>query len=261
MTDQDDVILVIRHSWADFEMPLTEWMSREGPGPRNAGPVSARSRSTGEPLPLTVIPAAYRHDRESRALIAAGRMASPWPDRSGESPPFDGYVADPAGADRRIRALLSGGTDFGDNAPELVRRLAAGSRWPEFGTFIGLAAAAGRTEIGPVLCELLDSSLHPPDRLHVVETLPRLGHDEAGDTLWRQLSHFVHVDRDLGSARRCLRAMAVTGRRCRAMLLVIAWERPPVTSADRWPAEIPRWAEEELSSVGAPASSFPPSVQ
>jgi len=53
---------------------------RTGPGPRtHLSPSAARSRSTGEDLPLTVIPLTYRNDAMSRALIAAGKLESPWP--------------------------------------------------------------------------------------------------------------------------------------------------------------------------------------
>ncbi len=57
---------------------MTKWMEI-GPGLRpGTRPIAARSRATGEALPLTVIPLAYRNDEESRRLIAEGRIASPW---------------------------------------------------------------------------------------------------------------------------------------------------------------------------------------
>jgi hypothetical protein len=46
-----------------------------GPGTR---PVAARSSITGEALPLTVIPLAYRNDEESRRLIEERHIESPW---------------------------------------------------------------------------------------------------------------------------------------------------------------------------------------
>jgi hypothetical protein len=77
--DPDDVLLVIAHPFGDVETTLAEWMAR-GPGPRPlVRPVSARSRLTGEALPMTVVPLAYRNDETARALIAAGELEWPWP--------------------------------------------------------------------------------------------------------------------------------------------------------------------------------------
>ncbi len=84
MTDHDpaDIIAVLGHPFGDVDMPLTKWMAR-GPGPRPLlQPIAARSRSTDEPLPLTVIPLEYRNDKESRRLIAEGKIKSPWPPMS-----------------------------------------------------------------------------------------------------------------------------------------------------------------------------------
>ena len=73
------MLVTIGHPFGDVEKPLTQWMAR-GPGPRHGiRPQTARSQSTGEELPLTVIPLAYRNVRQSRALIAAGRIEPPWP--------------------------------------------------------------------------------------------------------------------------------------------------------------------------------------
>jgi hypothetical protein len=74
----EDVLVVVGHPFGDIEVPLTEWMAR-GPGPRPlVRPVAARSRVTGEPLPLTVIPPRYRNDEESRAAIERGELTDPW---------------------------------------------------------------------------------------------------------------------------------------------------------------------------------------
>jgi hypothetical protein len=74
-----DVVVVIQHPFGDVEIPLGEWMAR-GPGPRVlVHPVAAKSRSTGDALPLEVIPVAYRNDTESRRLILEGVIESPWP--------------------------------------------------------------------------------------------------------------------------------------------------------------------------------------
>jgi hypothetical protein len=76
--DPEDVLLMIDHPFGRIETTLAEWM-RRGPGPRaEVRPTEAYARSTGEPLPLTVIPPAYRNDEESRRLIAQGALASPW---------------------------------------------------------------------------------------------------------------------------------------------------------------------------------------
>ena len=82
MTDLDpeDVLLTIEHPFGRVEATLAEWM-RTGPGPRTlVRPVQARERSTGEALPLTVIPLRHRNDEESRRLIAEGELESPWPE-------------------------------------------------------------------------------------------------------------------------------------------------------------------------------------
>ena len=77
--DTEDVLLTIPHPFGTLELSLTAWM-RHGPGPREfLSPESARSRSTGQSLPLTVVPLAYRNTKVSRALIAAGKIRSPWP--------------------------------------------------------------------------------------------------------------------------------------------------------------------------------------
>ncbi|MEO3750345.1 hypothetical protein [Streptomyces sp. B6B3] len=77
--DPDDVLVVLAHPHGDVEVPLADW-TRTGPGPRPlVRPVAARSRATGEPLPLSVIPLPYRNDDESRRAIADGLIDDPWP--------------------------------------------------------------------------------------------------------------------------------------------------------------------------------------
>jgi hypothetical protein len=74
----DDVIVVIGHPHGDLAEPLALWMAT-GPGPRPlVRPIAARSRSTGEPLPLSVIPLPYRNDEESRRAIRDGLIDDPW---------------------------------------------------------------------------------------------------------------------------------------------------------------------------------------
>jgi hypothetical protein len=77
-TDPEDVVLTIDHPFGTVETTLAVWMAN-GPGPRpHVRPIAARSRSAGEPLPLTVIPLPYRNDEESRRLIEQGTIRSPW---------------------------------------------------------------------------------------------------------------------------------------------------------------------------------------
>ena len=78
MTPLEDVLVVLDHPFGRLEVSLTEWME-VGPGPRPyVRPVAAKHRVTGGPLPLSVVPLAYRNDEESRALIAAGALEDPW---------------------------------------------------------------------------------------------------------------------------------------------------------------------------------------
>ena len=78
--DLDDVLVVIGHPFGDLEVPLASWIA-VGPGPRPLlRPVRARSRSTGQELPLSVVPLRFRNDEESRRAIAEGRIENPWPD-------------------------------------------------------------------------------------------------------------------------------------------------------------------------------------
>jgi hypothetical protein len=80
--DPNDVLVVVAHPYANIEVPLAVWIER-GPGPRPlVRPVSARSRSTGESLPLSVIPLRYRNDEESRRAIRLGLIEDPWPDQA-----------------------------------------------------------------------------------------------------------------------------------------------------------------------------------
>ncbi len=266
--DPDDVVVVVSHPYADFDCPLRDWMAR-GPGPRHGTrPVSARSRATGEALPLTVIPLEYRNDRRSRALIAAGRLASPWRDVPwlvgdwGERPsevygprPFDRTVADPERIDRLAAVVLRGKppgpvgeeaarrvpAEFraGSAAAVVVRRLAATARWDDFDAIVELAVVAGLAGVAPVLAELLESDTAPPRPGPVVEALGRLGYDEDPHLMGRLLGRFLHADRDLPTARRCVHALAAMGTdRARAELLAISWQD--------WPDPVPRWVAEEL---------------
>ena len=79
--DNDDILLTIAHPAWDMNMSLATWILT-GPGPRDrVRPIAARRKSTGEELPLTVIPLQYRNDDESRKLIASGDLLDPWKKR------------------------------------------------------------------------------------------------------------------------------------------------------------------------------------
>jgi hypothetical protein len=220
--DPDDVLVTIGHPFGDLEVPFTQWMAK-GPGPRHGiRPQSARSRSTGDALPLTVIPLAYRNDRVSRALIAAGRIEPPWP-----------------GTDH---VELSGPRHFEELVPDShaaaakVRRLAAEARWDEFDAFVELASTTGIADIGPVLCEVLESDANPPRPGNIVQALGRLRYGDAAETLERLLGRFVFADNDLTNARLCLRTLRTIGKA----------ERLPIIAWGDWPDPIPQWAVAEF---------------
>lgn len=93
-SDPDDVLVTIGHPMGDIEVSLAVWIAT-GPGPRPfVRPIRARSRSTGQPLPLSVIPLRYRNDEQSRQAINNGRLANPWPD-SNPSPDSNPRSPDP----------------------------------------------------------------------------------------------------------------------------------------------------------------------
>jgi hypothetical protein len=76
--DPHDVLVTLGHPFGQVDLTLHEWML-SGPGLRQrVRPIAARSRLSGETLPLAVIPVPYRNDRRSRALIEAGEIESPW---------------------------------------------------------------------------------------------------------------------------------------------------------------------------------------
>jgi hypothetical protein len=77
--DPDDIIVVVGHPFGDVEVPLADWVAI-GPGPRPyVRPLRARSRSTGQPVPLSAIPLRYRNDEQSRQAIQDGLFEDPWP--------------------------------------------------------------------------------------------------------------------------------------------------------------------------------------
>ncbi len=283
MTDQawnpHEVILVVSHPFADLDMPLAAWMAT-GPGPRHGTrPIAARSRTTGEALPLTVIPRQYRNDRETRALIAAGKLDSPWRhlpwrDDWGERPcelygprPFDGTVDDPDRIDlltaRVLDALPPGDPDpetaarvladvpdFAAAAAPAVRRLAARSRHAELDAVVRLAAAAGLADVAPVLCQLIESDAAPPRISAMVSALGRHRCEDAVDLMEPVLHRRWYAHDDLAGVRACLRALAGIGTNgSRARLHIISWRDLP--------EPIPRWAAEEaLAGTGVALGEF-----
>jgi hypothetical protein len=81
VSDEEDIQLTIAHPVGDLKVSLATWILT-GPGPRDrVRPIAARRKSTGEELPLTVIPLQYRNDDESRKLIASGELPDPWKKR------------------------------------------------------------------------------------------------------------------------------------------------------------------------------------
>ncbi|BCB75665.1 hypothetical protein GCM10022251_27270 [Phytohabitans flavus] len=78
--DLDDILVVVGHPFGDVEVPLADWIA-SGPGPRPfVRPVRARSRLTGQPLPLSVIPLRYRNDERACRAIQDGLIENPWPE-------------------------------------------------------------------------------------------------------------------------------------------------------------------------------------
>lgn len=75
----DDVLVTIAHNFGDLEVPLRTWIEK-GTGPRkHLQLIAARSRSTGEPLPLDVVPRQYINSPETRHFVAEGKLPAPWP--------------------------------------------------------------------------------------------------------------------------------------------------------------------------------------
>ncbi|MFJ9518491.1 hypothetical protein ACIRPK_09530 [Kitasatospora sp. NPDC101801] len=100
LSDYADVMVLIEHPAGDVACPLARWI-KLGPGPRPyLRPSRAWSASTGEELPLTLIPFRYRNTRAARQAIRDGRIPDPWPgawsppsqqEEDGRSPHGDPY--------------------------------------------------------------------------------------------------------------------------------------------------------------------------
>jgi hypothetical protein len=87
------------------------------------------------------------------------------------------------------------------------------------------------------------SDARPPRPAYLVDVLGQLRYDDAARLLESLVGQFVYADEDLSGARRCLRALAVTGPASRMRLTLISW-------ISDWPAPIPHWAAEELEATG-----------
>lgn len=77
--NMDDINVVIPITWGEpIEMPLSEWMKR-GPTKRLPlmSPMAAKLKSTGTPLPISVIPLAYRNTMWSRLLVRLRAIRPP----------------------------------------------------------------------------------------------------------------------------------------------------------------------------------------
>lgn len=78
----EEIMVEFHHPWANPTIitTLETWM-KVGPGLRpGIAPHKAFSATTGEPLPLSVIPLRYRNTILSRFLIRWGFLEEPWPD-------------------------------------------------------------------------------------------------------------------------------------------------------------------------------------
>jgi hypothetical protein len=84
-SEYSDVIVTVAHPWGDIETTLEQWI-RRGPGPRPFVQIVAAKRgSTGEPVPMDLIPLEYHNSPECRRLQRLGRLPAPWgPPPSGE---------------------------------------------------------------------------------------------------------------------------------------------------------------------------------
>lgn len=78
MFETSDINVRLSHPHGDIEIPLEEWI-KTGPGERDLlQPVLAIRASTGEKLPLSVIPLQYRNTILSRLLISLHILPQPW---------------------------------------------------------------------------------------------------------------------------------------------------------------------------------------
>ena len=73
-----DIELILSHPHGQIEISGEKWVLT-GPGEKDLlRPIAAKSKTTGEVLPITVIPLRYRNNRWSRLLIKLGLLSDPW---------------------------------------------------------------------------------------------------------------------------------------------------------------------------------------
>jgi len=78
LPDFSDITVTVHYTYGTGEIPLEVWME-QGPGLRYLRrPSAAKKVSTGECLPLSIIPLRYRNNRISRFLISIGVLTNPW---------------------------------------------------------------------------------------------------------------------------------------------------------------------------------------
>lgn len=208
--DLDDITVTVDAPAVTARIPLRDWM-RIGPRRVSIDLKSAESASTGRKLPKTVIPLPYRNDTESRSLIAAGRIPSPWRDIA--------WDVDRLGP---RRSEIFGPRRFDGSSLD---------------------------SLGAVLCEQLESDARPRETAQlgaVVDALGVLRYEPAIDLLRSLVGQAVYAYNDLALARRCLRALsAIATSQSVCALMVIHM------GADNWPSRLLEWASEELRTFDA----------
>lgn len=74
----EKIIVTLRHSIGDVEVPLELWLQK-GPGERRfVAPISVKCADNGQKLPLSTIPLKYRNNWISRLLISLKVIDDPW---------------------------------------------------------------------------------------------------------------------------------------------------------------------------------------
>ncbi len=90
-SEYDDIIVLVAHSWGNFERTLNQWIAI-GPGERPfVEIVKARRESTNEPVDMAEIPLEYHNSPESRRLQRLGQLPAPWGMPPDDEPPRPDY--------------------------------------------------------------------------------------------------------------------------------------------------------------------------
>ena len=77
-TNLKEIDVILSHPHGQIEVPGEKWLLT-GPGERAwLSAVAAKSKKTGEVLPISVIPLRYRNNKLSRLLIKLGFLSDPW---------------------------------------------------------------------------------------------------------------------------------------------------------------------------------------